>query len=115
MGIVGKADFTISILENNVSRRSHTKFIEPSDIQGHWAYADMLTLLKQGVISGYPDGTIKPDAYITRGEGDWAYESVKALVENRTISGYEDNTLRPKARVTRAEVFVMLNRARNKF
>lgn len=203
MGIVGKADFTISLFENNAPRKSHTKFIEPSDIQGHWAYADILALLKQKVVSGYPDGTIKPDTYITRGEvaivlcnalgiipkvsdnhqdyytdqipvnmkgyvnaltakgiyigypgsifkaeevitreevacvlnrvfdkkptvpfkllftdenliGDWAQESVKAMVENKIIVGYKDNTLRPKNKVTRAEVFVMLDRARNK-
>lgn len=39
-----------------------------SDIDGHWAKDAILTAVEQGWITGYEDGTFKPDAKITRAE-----------------------------------------------
>ena len=39
-----------------------------TDIEGHWAEEDMRGLVEKGVISGYPDGTFRPDKEITRAE-----------------------------------------------
>ncbi len=40
----------------------------PTDIQGHWSEPFVTSLVSQGVISGYPDGTFKPDKAITSSE-----------------------------------------------
>ena len=34
----------------------------------HWAYSNIAALVKKGVISGYPDGSFKPDGLVTRSE-----------------------------------------------
>jgi hypothetical protein len=39
-----------------------------SDIGGHWAETYIKILAGYDVVSGYPDGTFKPDANISRGE-----------------------------------------------
>ena len=39
-----------------------------SDIDGHWAKASILTLKEKGIISGYSDGTFRPDKSISRAE-----------------------------------------------
>lgn len=39
-----------------------------SDIEGHWASKYINSAALKGWVSGYPDGTFKPDQYITRAE-----------------------------------------------
>lgn len=39
-----------------------------SDIDGHWANKYINSAFTKGWINGYPDGTFKPDQYITRAE-----------------------------------------------
>jgi hypothetical protein len=39
-----------------------------SDIEGHWAQADIERAAALGWIEGYEDGTFRPDRYITRAE-----------------------------------------------
>lgn len=34
----------------------------------HWAYENIMNLVEKGVIKGYPDGTYKPDGFVTKGE-----------------------------------------------
>ena len=38
------------------------------DSAGHWAEGIINTLTEKGVIAGYPDGTVRPDNVISRGE-----------------------------------------------
>lgn len=40
----------------------------PKDIQGHWAQKQLQSWLDKGYLGGYPDGTVKPNKAITRGE-----------------------------------------------
>lgn len=42
--------------------------LTPADTQAHWARAAIETGVRRGWINGYPDGTFRPDAPITRGE-----------------------------------------------
>lgn len=39
-----------------------------SDIEGHWAKAYIERAAELGWISGFQDGTFRPDAYITRAQ-----------------------------------------------
>lgn len=42
---------------------------EFSDIDdSHWAYDDVMTCVSKGVVQGYPDGTFRPSANVTRAE-----------------------------------------------
>jgi hypothetical protein len=38
------------------------------DIEKHWAQSAIQRMVDEGIIVGYPDGTIQPDNYITRAE-----------------------------------------------
>jgi hypothetical protein len=39
-----------------------------SDTKGHWAVSEIGNLAAQGYINGYPDGTFKPDSFMTKAE-----------------------------------------------
>ncbi|WP_206105479.1 InlB B-repeat-containing protein [Paenibacillus thalictri] len=105
-----------------------------SDIQGHWAEANIKQAVSMGIVSGYPDGTFMPDHTVTRAEfavmlmnvlkpqgnaetltftdtakiGSWAQKSVAQAVHAGIITGYEDSTFRPDAEITRPEMAVMI-------
>lgn len=106
--------------------------------EGAWYYDAVMLLASEGYINGYPDGTFKPDAKITRAEmsaiisnicGDlkvaaqksfndvtsdqWFYDEVMNLANAGYLEGYPDGTFKPDNNATRAEasklVFVALN------
>ncbi|GGH20833.1 hypothetical protein GCM10008013_18400 [Paenibacillus segetis] len=105
-----------------------------SDISGHWAEANIKQAVSAGILSGYPDGTFKPNDSITRAEfavmlmnalkpqgdgvaltfvdktkiGTWAQKSVMQAVNAGFITGYDDNTFRPNVEITRPEMAVMI-------
>lgn len=39
-----------------------------ADVEGHWASAAIRTAVASGYVTGYPDGTFRPDAALTRAE-----------------------------------------------
>lgn len=43
-------------------------FAQFSDMNSHWAKDEVLKLSEEKVVSGYPDGTYKPNRTITKGE-----------------------------------------------
>ena len=53
-----------------------------SDISGHWAEEEILTAANKGLVYGYPDGTFRPNEYITRAEA--------ATLVNRAIGCFPD-------------------------
>lgn len=100
------------------------------DLSGHWAKDRVETLVSEGIVSGYPDGTFRPDAAITRGEvskllseyigdrktsdtgfkdieGIWSTDYIKHLAFKKVVSGYPDGTFRPENNITRAEFVTM--------
>lgn len=109
----------------------------PKDVASSWAKDAIESLVSSGVITGYPDGTFRPNSNITRAEfakivatafgyrptkdteladvrkNHWARPYIEALVENGIMQGYEDGTFRPKSPVTRAEVVAVLTRTLN--
>ncbi|HHY91370.1 MAG TPA: hypothetical protein GX503_06860, partial [Clostridiales bacterium] len=109
----------------------------PEDASGHWAHDCIKTLLEHGVISGYPDGTIRPDEPITRaettvlirnalqlisGQGalhyrdalpSWARDAIQATSARKIFVGYPDGTFRANQNITREEMTVVLIKAFN--
>ena len=55
-----------------------------NDISGHWAESDLLTMKDNGVMGGYPDGSMKPDRYVT------IAETVKIINKAFQIDGSGD-------------------------
>jgi methionine-rich copper-binding protein CopC len=112
--------------------------VQFKDLSGHWAEDVVLKLAARGIISGYPDGTFRPDNNVTRAEfakmlvvaldlapdaaaaagfadaaeiPAWARGYVGAAVKAGLIKGYEDKTFRADRQITRAELAVMVARA----
>lgn len=107
-------------------------FAASSDIKGHWAESAITSWQDKGLITGYTDGTFKPDNSITRAEfasmvnkalgltekgdvpfsdvqsGSWYYDAISIAVKAGYCSGYEDGTFKPDATITRAEAAVMI-------
>ncbi|HEY3373606.1 MAG TPA: S-layer homology domain-containing protein [Candidatus Aquicultor sp.] len=58
---------------------------------GHWAYTYIATAAKNGLISGYPDGTFRPNAQLTRAEAaTLIYRTLKNkdyLIDHAAVSG----------------------------
>ncbi len=97
-----------------------------------WYAPDIAIMYGLGIAGGYPDGTFRPDAPITRAEftamasklddltvlsdrvfpdiaGHWAEESILLCVEAGWMGGYEDGTMRPDRNITRAEAMSIVN------
>ncbi len=91
--------------------------------EGHWAYANIQTLVNDGTINGYQDGTFRPDANVTRAEfvkmigktdiafetafddivGHWAYDYI--MYSNMDVEG---TSFRPDVPITRDDVIRLL-------
>jgi hypothetical protein len=108
------------------------RFVDLSD--DHWASNPVQYLLSQQVISGYADGTFRPDGDVTRaqfakvlvgamgwdpltpqtptfndvGADFWAYSYIETAAAYGVISGYDDGSFRPNKNVTRAQVAKMV-------
>lgn len=54
----------------------------PDVSKDYWAASQINLLSEQGVIVGYPDGTFKPDANVTRAE--FAAMAIRALGQQHT-------------------------------
>lgn len=110
-----------------------------NDIDSRVWYADTVGYaVEKGIVSGYPDGSFRPDQAITRAEfssiasrfaqltleknlfftdlppSHWGYKAVRLAASNGWIFGYPDNTFRPERAITRAEVTSITNRMLNR-
>ncbi|MFB9279033.1 invasin domain 3-containing protein [Cohnella cellulosilytica] len=109
-----------------------------TDISGHWARSAIALAVDKGIAAGYPDGTFRPQALVTRAElavmlarelglsggksGEqvrtgqeawpaWAGDAIGKLMEIGVLQGYPDGTFAPNRKMTRAEMTVVLYRA----
>ncbi len=55
-----------------------------TDIEGHWGESAIDTLVRGGVLSGYPDGTFRPDTTTTRAE--FTAMSLKVMGESLPVA-----------------------------
>ncbi|MGM9662290.1 MAG: S-layer homology domain-containing protein [Oscillospiraceae bacterium] len=92
------------------------------------------TLTNAGILTGYNDGTFRPNAKVTRGQlaaiiarfadmkgsvdktftdidGHWAKDLILLAASNGWIDGYSDGTFRPAQNITRAQTMAIINRA----
>ena len=104
-----------------------------TDIDGHWAEDYIDYLVGIGAISGYPDGTFRPDAPITRAEfakvivdafelkgsgkvfddtaDHWAKNYVAIAAANGIVLGYNENEFGPDDLITREQMAIIIVKA----
>lgn len=104
------------------------------DYEGHWSQESIKVLFEKGFVTGYTDGSFKPDREISRAEfmaivnrafdfnkkaefsfkdakeGEWYYEHIARAVEAGYIKGFTDGTMRPAQNITRQEAAVIIAR-----
>lgn len=56
------------------------KYESTTDYDGRWSYAAICEAVQDGVLSGYPDGTFKPDRPVTREELAQFYVNLKKML-----------------------------------
>ena len=111
---------------------SSAKIAQVSE-SGNWAYGYIQWLVKQKALSGYPDGTFRPDNPITRAEFSalivkaldipingtkvfkdtkrhWAKAYISTLANRGYINGYADGSFRPDSLITRAEMVKVISK-----
>jgi len=137
---LGKNSFLISGMDGDrliddakirILRLSSYKDV-PAD---YWAAVPISILAMEKVISGYPDGTFRPEGNITRAEmctllvkstglpvvgrelgfndvstKHWAAPYIAKAVELGVVKGYPDGTFKPNGNITRAEGVTILAR-----
>lgn len=105
-----------------------------SDISAnYWAYPFITALVQRDIISGFPDGTFRPDAPVTRAEyaamlqkafdkppalaavnykdvasDFWASEAIQEVSRNGFLAGYPNNIFRPTQQIPRVQALVAL-------
>lgn len=105
----------------------------PDLSETHGAFETILPFLDSGWMTGYPDGSFRPDQPVTRAEfaliamqmkglearsgnsfkdtaGHWASGAIEALKGAGILSGYPNGLFKPDRILSRAEAVVMLNR-----
>ena len=122
------------LLRDEVRDGAFTTSNSYSDVAyGKWYNNPISTMSALGIITGYPDGTFKPNKPITRAEfaaiaarfdetqsgksatfsdviGHWAAKEIGIAYANEWIKGYPDGTFKPDQNITRAEAMTMINR-----
>jgi hypothetical protein len=104
-----------------------------SDVQGNWAQSFIIALADRDIISGYPDGTFRPNAPVTRAEfaaiiskafpkspvrdatkfvdvpaSFWAYDAIQAADTTGFLGGYPNRSFKPKQNIPRVQALVAL-------
>lgn len=103
--------------------------------KGHGFYDEIIYLMEQGILEGYPDDTVRPSMIVTRGEaaimigrmqeldgaqrdsafsdvakGQKASGFIAEAQEAGYITGYPDGTFRPYDPITRGDMAIILSR-----
>jgi uncharacterized lipoprotein YddW (UPF0748 family) len=110
---------------------SQTKF---SDVQGSWVQPCVEQLAQRQIISGYPDGSFKPNAPVTRAEfaamlgkafpnadvvrtggkfadvptNYWASDAIRKAYQTGFLAGYPGGVFQPNQNIPRVQALVSL-------
>ncbi len=105
-----------------------------TDIQNDWAKPCIVQLEQRNIVSGYPDGTFRPKASLTRAEfavltnslfpnaeptqtsaaytdvsqSHWAYRDIQTASNKRLFAGYPDGTFQPDRPLSRVQAIAVL-------
>lgn len=132
---ITRAEFMVMV--NRTFSFTNTTTINFKDVQPtDWFAAEIGKAQAAGYISGYPDGTMKPNNQISRQEAaimiakaakldisvgadlnfkdaasiaDWSRAYIAAMVKANYLNGYPDGTFQPDKSIQRAEAAVILN------
>jgi parallel beta-helix repeat protein len=126
---VGLIDFIAATEDLQREVANNTMF---PDLGGHWATTFVEALVSKGLISGFPDGTFKPDAPMTRAQyaaviaktfqlseannrnftdvksDFWAAPAIKRAATAGFISGFPDGSFRPAQNLTKIQAIVSI-------
>lgn len=128
-----QAAVMIARLHNGSENFGTTKVTRFRDASHNWYSQAINYAVINNLINGYPDGTFRPDADITRAEfaniisgikggsdkkapfndisAHWAEVAINKVYAAGIIKGYNDGSFKPNNKVTRAEAVTMLNKA----
>ncbi|MEC4894792.1 MAG: S-layer homology domain-containing protein [Oscillatoria sp. PMC 1051.18] len=128
--VSGKIEFPAAIVQSRT--------VGPSlfnDTSGHWAEPFINQLVDRNFVSGFPDGSFRPEANLTRAEyavlianafnlprqvgadfgtfkdvpeNFWAARGIQKAAEMGFIAGFPDGTFRPQSKLTRVQAIVSL-------
>lgn len=111
-----------------------------TDISGHWAQQAIENLSQRGILTGYPNGTFRPEGQITRAEFAamlvkamnldnqfvpqgtrfvdvpttfWGYRPIEIVAAKGYVSGYPGGYFRPYQNISKAEALSILVNAAN--
>lgn len=108
------------------------------DVQGHWAQTFIEALAAQDIIRGFPDGTFRPDAPVTRAQYAalirkafarntvrnpiqfvdvpityWAYDAIQEAYQIGFLEGYPNSIFQPEQNIPRVQALVSLSNGLN--
>jgi parallel beta-helix repeat protein len=103
------------------------------DVRGHWAQTYIEALAAQKVITGFPDGTFKPEEPVTRAQfaaiiskafapaprragiefndvakAYWGYDAIQLVVKGGFMAGYPEGNFRPEQKIPRVQSLVAI-------
>lgn len=104
-----------------------------ADTQGHWAQAYIQALAAQKVITGFPDGTFRPNDPVTRAQfavivakafspapkrtgtafadvakSFWGFDAIQTASQGGFMAGYPGGTFKPEQKIPRVQALVAI-------
>ena len=129
---LGVTAATVAPLVATAPAQAQTSFYDVSS--NYWAAPFIQELAQRGVIAGFPDGSFRPDAPVTRSQyaamlrkafnkrqerqginfvdvssSYWAYSAIQQAYTTGFLSGYPGGVFRPSQNIPREQVLVSLS------
>ncbi|OHW61255.1 thermonuclease precursor [Andreesenia angusta] len=104
-----------------------------NDIGNHWSKNYVESLSESNIISGYQDGSFRPNSYISREEAAkivsnyiggsedvavpsdsinrWSTPAIQNLIGKGIVKGYQDGTFKPERQISRSEFATLIYNA----